>query len=406
MRIIKNMIYAIRSLFYKKDKTVVLFDAWFGQKFADNPRFLFQYLTENKEELGLSHIVWVTRNKELNDVLNAMGYESYMIDSKESIYYHKKAFYHFCNNAPVSNAFQKGELFAQYSFRAKRINLWHGTGIFKNFNMASNEYVLKEKKHPVIYRIKKVLYSNFTIYRRLCGAVGGWDDCFFLTTSLSERKKFQKCYPLPKNRFIISGYPRVEYIGKLTDKEKEVVDLIKQYKYSILYLPTYRSADCDFDINLLAENIKNVLNDRGILWIQKAHSAEKRSSKDFSFCDNILDLNSEFEINIVTPLVTFVVTDYSSIYADALFYHKPILLYVPDIDEYMSADRGLADNVDHTLQAGVKFYDIASIKEYINSNISCTEDIFPEKYEEIRNEIWEKRCTIDKIWLDIIEQSR
>ena len=94
MVFIYNIGMAFTSLFWKKDKNAVLIGSWFGEKFADNSRFLFQYLSDNKKELGLSHVGWVTRSEQVFNELSDMGYEVYMMDSRESIQFHKKALYH------------------------------------------------------------------------------------------------------------------------------------------------------------------------------------------------------------------------------------------------------------------------------------------------------------------------
>ncbi len=52
-----------------------------GEKFADNSRFLFQYLHQEKQELLLKRVIWVTRNKNLKDELSEMGYEVYLCGS-------------------------------------------------------------------------------------------------------------------------------------------------------------------------------------------------------------------------------------------------------------------------------------------------------------------------------------
>ena len=78
--ILSNILLAIQSLSWHKDSTVVLMGSWFGEKFADNSRFLFQYLSNNKERLGLTHIVWVSKSKLIVNDLNTMGYEAYEMD--------------------------------------------------------------------------------------------------------------------------------------------------------------------------------------------------------------------------------------------------------------------------------------------------------------------------------------
>lgn len=406
LNIISNFGGLIRSCFWKKDKRIVVIDCWFGQKFADNSRYLFQYLSDNKEKLGLTHVVWVTRNTEVNRQINAMGYECYMLDSKESEDYHRRAYYHICNNAPVESTNYKGEILGKYSFRSKRINLWHGTGVIKTFNMASNEYKVIVSKHPILYRIKNFFYSNVSVFRKIVGSEGGWDDCYFLTTSESECEKFKKCYPLPKKKFIISGYPRNAYQVNFLEREKEVVSLLNDYKISILYLPTFRSAGNEFDFSTVADNLKLLLKEKNILLIQKAHFVDKKRNEMLGVNENVLTLDSDFDINILTPLMTYVMTDYSSILADALYHNKPVLLYVPDYDEYMRGDRGFSEDAEYLLSACKKFFDLDSLKKYILENCDNPDNAKTNEYDAIRTKIWgNENRTIEQIWEDIVKQT-
>lgn len=109
--IFENFWMFTRSLMWKRDDSIVLIGAWFGNKFADNSRYLFQYLDKNKEELGLTHVVWVTRNKDTYSILKNMNYEVYMMDSKESIYFHKHAGWHIVCNSMIESKLMAMDLY-------------------------------------------------------------------------------------------------------------------------------------------------------------------------------------------------------------------------------------------------------------------------------------------------------
>ena len=401
----KNIFYLICSCFYRKDPSIVLFDSWFGQKFSDNPRYLFQYLSENKNDLGLSHVVWVTRDEFINDKLNLMGYESYLINTNESIIFHKKAYYHICNNSPTTCQGFPGELLGQYSFRAIKINLWHGTGAIKKLNMATNDYKMKISRHPVLYQIKQFVYSNSSVYRKIFVSSGGWEDCYFLTTSKTELDKLQQCFPLPKEHFIISGYPRNTKQPRLLPFEEDIVKCLTRYKRIILYLPTFRSGQTDFNFTEISKKLAVLLEKKDILFIQKAHSADSHSDVPYKLEGNILNLNTNFDINILIPLVSVVMTDYSSVLADALYHYKPVILYVPDYEEYMTGDRGFSDDAEFLLSAGKKIYDITSLKCFLeNYNF---DDAKTDTYDEVRTRIWgEEKKNIEDIWQDMLIQTR
>lgn len=399
-RVKSNFLNCLSSLRYKRSDSIVAIDAWMGSKYADNSRFLFQYLSDHKDELGLSKVVWLTHNTEVVDTVRALGYECYLLDSKEGVEIHKRAGYLICNNSPVDDVKLRGEFIAEYSYGAKRINLWHGTGVIKTFAMASNVYKAKMNRHPALYRIKLFLYSHNSVFRKLFESYGGWGDCFYLTTSETEKEKFKKCYPMPDGRFIVSNYPRNCAGIKLTEREQEIVDTIRSYKYSIMYLPTFRDSSSHFDYTVIADELKDLLERRNILFIQKAHSVMQNSGK-VGLDGNALTLHPDFDVNVITPEVTYVLTDYSSILADALYHRKPVLLYVPDYNEYMSGERGFASDADMLLSAGLKFSSIENLKSYLEEYIDEPEHAITDSYKTVRQRIWGREVGLKEIWADI-----
>lgn len=400
--IIKNLIYLCISIFWKKDKSIVLMDAWFGQKFADNPRYLYQYLFENKEKLNLSHVVWVTRNSDVNHMLQQMGYESYMIDSKESIYYHKHAYYHIINNSSNGYGKYEGEVLDYYSFRSKRINLWHGVA-GKGVGFADKEIIKKEASQKCIHMIKKFLHK-FTFWRLIFEKQGGWGNQYILVQSKENRRISDLCFRLPTNRYIISNYPRVCNSVRHTTTEEDILDYISKYEYIFLYLPTFRS-NTNCNCNDVVDNIKDILISKNILWIQKRHSGDSNSFNIINTLNsNIITLDINFDINVLMPKITCLVTDYSSCMIDAIYFNKDLIFYVPDFDEYTNNDRGIMFDPEVTM-VGPKAYNIDELREILlkYKNISGSRT---QKYEQARNLYWSEngKKSLDEIWNDILSQ--
>ncbi len=399
-RIKTNFADCISALKFKRSDSIVAIDAWMGNKYADNSRFLFQYLSDHKAELELSKVVWLTHNAEVVDVVRSLGYECYFLDSEEGVDIHKNAGYLICNNSPVDDVNLRGEFKAKYSYGAKRINLWHGTGAIKTFAMASNSYKAKIQRHPALYGIKLFLYSHSSVFRKFFEGYGGWGDCFYLTTSETEKGKFKKCYPMPDKRFIVSNYPRNCAGIKLTKQEQETIDTIRSYRHSIMYLPTFRDSNSHFDYTVIAAGLKDLFERKDILFIQKAHAVMQNSGK-VGLDGNILTLHPDFDVNVITPEVSYVLTDYSSILADALYHRKPVLLYVPDYNEYMSGERGFSADADLLLSVGLKFSGIKDLEMYLERHLDDPEHVKTESYEEVRKRIWGREVDIGEIWSDI-----
>lgn len=394
-----NLFWIIRDAFWKRDKSIVLLDCWCGSKFADNPRFLFQFLHKNKKELGLSHVVWVTRNFSVYEELNKIGYECYMLNSKESKYYHKHAYYHVINNFPNNNGKFKGELLEGYSYYAKRINLWHGI-VGKGVKFANKEQIKKLNKIPGLYKLI-IFLNKIKLWRLMFEQKGGWGESYFLVQSTENLRTAKLTHRLPDKNYIFTGYPRVNKCEYLLECEKNIIEKIQNFKYVFLYLPTFRDSK-DFNPNFIYK-INKILEKKNILWIQKLHSASNIDLMNDA-SNNIISLDKNFDINVLFPFITTLVTDYSSCFEDALFFKKNIVFYVPDYNDYVSKDRGLMFNLDEII-GNKKIETLEEFSDYLRSfdgdNLVLNDLNYMKTYEMFWNET--KDFDMKKIWNDIIK---
>lgn len=409
--IASNILMALKSLFWKKDSSIVLFGAWFGEKFADNSRFLFQHLSENKRKYGLTHVVWVTMNMDVCKELNNMGYEAYMFGTSESKKFHKLAKFHFICNAATRQIRKDecgrerifaGDIELQYSWRAKRINLWHGVGGVKAMGFESNAYIKKRKKHLILYTVKERLHLKSAFFRKFFYYEGGWGDAFYVATSYAECEKFRRKLLIPFTRLILTGYPRNCPCPRLTEKEENIIRIIQKHKNCVLYLPTFRERNDIFDFHLVGDQIKVFWGCDDILWIQKAHSGNL-VDLDYSYDGRILNLKADFDINTITPFVDIVVTDYSGAMLDGQYHYKPIILYTPDYEEYSKGGNGILPEAEEIMNGcGFIYNDITSLAEGIKSLICNPDKGKPKTYEYIRKKYWGNDKDLDQIWEDII----
>lgn len=384
---------------WNRDKSIVLFGAWFGERYADTSRYLFQYLSDNKEKYGLTHVVWVTRSEVVKDEIADLGYEAYMMDSEESLYYHKTAATHvICNMSDISSIYAE-DIMGRYSFGAHKVNLWHGVMPMKGVAAASNSYKKQKQSFPLLYMLSEFLSKHCRLYRCLMHSHGGWGDCFYLSVTPTGTDMLQKFFLLPRNHFIETGNPRVCGSVSFTKREKEFYSILKQYRKSILYLPTFRDANSSFDFNHVAEPLQDFLKEKGILWIQKAHTAAASATYTYRQEGNIISLSSDFDINSIMKDITLLVTDFSSVAADAMYYYKPIIYYMPDYDEYMNKDRGFVVDPE-TIIMGPKTFNSDELRQVILENIDTS--FSPgQRYLDTRFKYWGPDKSMDEIWNDI-----
>ena len=94
-----------------------------------------------------------------------------------------------CNGS--GDQFRDGDILGQYSFGAKRINLWHGNGN-KRTGWMSNGHIESMRNKNMRNTIYKWLNMNSFLYRTFCVLPGGWDNKYLVSTSLMMKEVFMK----------------------------------------------------------------------------------------------------------------------------------------------------------------------------------------------------------------------
>lgn len=400
--IIGNIIGETKYLFKGRDKSVVLFGSWFGNRFADNSRYLYQYLSENKEKHGLTHVVWVTRNQAICDELVSLGYEAYMMDSEESVHYHKIAKFHIISNGREVVGNKGADILPEYSNGAIRINLWHGIGGIKGVNFCSKEYMEAKAKQPILYTLYEIA-TQLRLYRLFAFLPGGWGDVYYLSTTPFATESFKKYFMLPDKFYIESGYPRNRSIYKLLKSEQEVVERVKNSKRTILYMPTFRDNNANYTAPLSDGRVVDLLKENGWTWIEKKHGADQSNLLGAVGVENVLQLPGDFDASVIMPHVDAVITDYSSASWDGLYFKKPIIFYMPDFDYYANQDRGFVLKPEEFL-IGPDVYSIDELVELFQKNKEDFNQMLPENEDEIFKKVWGKEMECSEIWEDICKK--
>ena len=297
-----------------------------------------------------------------------------------------------------------GDIEPKYSFGAIKIHLQHGTGLTKAVDNASNEYKSKKAKHPFLYSLDEFLNRNSRLYRLLLKNYGGWGDCYMVSPSQIQKEGFMDYYSMTESRIILTGYPRNCQAVRLLDEEKTVLNEMKKYKYILLYLPTFRK-NVSFHSTGFSDALAGILKRNNILWIEKTHIADNTNISEYSITENIIKLNPAFDINVIIPHVTMLVTDYSSTAMDAMYHKKSVLYYIPDFEEYKN-DVGFSSKGNISM-CGPKIYSLEELKEAIEKYIRNPESAKTNEYNEVRKIFWNKEYNdIGTIWDEIIKEIR
>ncbi|MDT2634763.1 CDP-glycerol glycerophosphotransferase family protein [Enterococcus dongliensis] len=379
LNISTNFLVAILHLFIKKEKNLVLFGAWMGQSFSDNSRFLFQFLHYQSDR----NVVWVSRNKQIIAQLNELGYTAVYMHSLRSYYYHLKAGTHIVCNVPFRTKDFKGDILGELSLFAKKIQLWHGIplkGIGKLSTHNDNSITIKE-----VRRMSAVLKRTF-FYRHLVNVSGGWDDYRILATSELIKEVFSEAFELGKNKIIVTSYPRncdcIEYLPE----EKGALRQIEKQK-TILYVPTFREKNQLIQHPLENKKFREFLIDRNFLWVEKKHLADhENNNEEISSEVATLNLPPTFDLNTILPFVEILITDYSSISFDFIYFGKPIQYFVPDFNLYLKDERGFSlDFEEYTV--GWQSNNLEQLMNNIDQQVKNPDDL-SEKISLLKHKVY------------------
>lgn len=382
IKIIINRSIGFLSIFIKRDRKILVIGSWFGERFSDNSRYLFQYLNENKIKYGIKKIVWITDNKDIYKELKIKKYNVAMKKSMKSIFYHLKAEFHIIDQTP-------NDIFRLFSVNAVKINLWHGIPlkkIGKHINNISNKQKIIE--------------------------IGNWQEQYILTCSKFGDKTIGYAFDIEKGKMIHGIYPRNHYLinetFELLEIEKEFKNIIEEKKQQgkkiIFYLPTFRDkiklkflGDDNFQ---KIEEFLKFLDENNYYLITKLHFAGtffvKREKDNINKVnEEFLNLNSDMDVYPFLKEADILITDYSSVYFDFLYLDRDIIFYPYDLEYYKNSDRGIIFDYEE-MTPGDKVFNLDELKENLKIK-NIKRDSYKEKRKKIKEVCFEKYTIEDTI---------
>lgn len=199
----------------------------------------------------------------------------------------------------------------------KFIQVWHASGAFKRVGF----------ERPSANK-NSITHKNYT-------------DVIVSSTNIID--DYSKSFGIDKDKIKPLGTIKTDMFF---DKDK--VDFLKEQfksKYQIfnkkiiLYAPTFRGKGIKSAYYSDALDLDSLLTRLGddYVILFRNHPFVKRQ-KDLT-SKNIIDISCEKNIDDILPCIDLLITDYSSIIFDAMLLHKPVIFYVPDLEEYKE-DRG------------------------------------------------------------------
>jgi CDP-glycerol glycerophosphotransferase (TagB/SpsB family) len=227
------------------------------------------------------------------------------------------------------------------------VNLWHGIPL-KRLLYAANEQTFRHTDR-VPYRTRE--------RKGYAGLIASSDIDSYAMSAMF--------YPLTYRQVWTTGLPRNDFLAMKEHRlpryirdSLEQVRRIRQEKKLVIYAPTYRqtavSASASYyrfsDDEIRA--LKAVLRDNGAILGYRPHYF-RNTSNYFNldrYIDDelIFDMSQEVvpEFSALARECDLLVTDYSSVYIEAIYLGKPVICFGYDIEHYKAHEDGLLYDMD------------------------------------------------------------
>lgn len=197
------------------------------------------------------------------------------------------------------------------------LQLWHACGAIKKFGNAI------ERKYSI---------SNYD---------------YVLSTSKYWKIPYSQAFGVNQENVLPLGMPRNDELFNEEKKKKYRDVLYKKYpmlknKKIILYAPTFRGNIYKgfYDIPFDALKIIQALDDDYVI-LYKYHPL--LGNRQLCQHDRIINMNNE-DTHQLFCITDYLVSDYSSIVFDYMILQKPLLFFVPDLEDY-EKDLGVFVNI-------------------------------------------------------------
>lgn len=310
---------------YEICKNLICYESHNGAGMICNPYALFSAF-EKRSDFSNFHHVWIIQDSEEAEFFKRRYYE------QKNVRFVLRSSLEFTKILATAEYFIENTSFPFYFSKREGqiyLNTWHSITV-KTLGYDTPEGNIDNRN-----MIRNLLQSDFILSPNA-----------FMTKIFLDAFKLKEIY---SGNIIEEGYPRNDsiHINKesIIDKLSQHNVLIDPNKKIILYAPTWRGktasqvTDCSDEYNLFSTKLLEVIDSNKYqLLIKPHHLVYKSLPNDKKYSGKYIP--QSIDTNELLSVVDILISDYSSIFFDFLVTERPILFYLPDLNEYKE-ERGV-----------------------------------------------------------------
>lgn len=327
----------------------------YKNRFADNSKYLFLHW----QQTHFMQAIWISGDKALIHTLRQQGYTAHSRWSLLGIYHALTAKYYVYNS-------YIGDINQWLAAGAIRINLWHGSPLKKiEFDITTGPLAPQYQTQSLWQAgLKSLRYHQEYVRPSL-----------MLSPSPLVGESFQRAFRLKGDSLLSSTNPRTDYYLRYPE-QRQTLPLkadATAYRRVILYAPSWRDAlwqnsqkltphltrgnnDSPYQAAFNWQTLSQHLVDTDSLLLLRLHPNERHYAAQFCAYPNVLDISDWDDVYGILHRIDLLITDYSSLFIDALPIEIPVLFYRFDHEQYLNQSRDCYDIGQDPLSIGQVAY--------------------------------------------------
>ena len=326
----------------------ILFGAWSGRQFSDNPKYFLLELLSQKQGLKC---YWIGDEPIREYVEKTPGVNFISKGSWSAMWHMLTAKYYVCN----INWREELGWMPTYG-RVEILNLWHGIPYKRIGNRQLDGRGGRGIGVAACSSVRRWIREVLIRWHDWCYSDASW-------TSVSSEKMGEiMCASFPhrfsKDRMVMAGLPRNDFL--IQNKENFSLQKQLKEKYAALlnlpidkrwhlYLPTWRHGEgtaFSFMASGMQEKYQEILQRQNAVLIEKQHPIVlKRLNLLGQRKGDIFTINeaqaSLLDIQELLLISDRLITDYSSCFFDFALLDRPCIHFAYDFEEYTQRDSGV-----------------------------------------------------------------